>query len=583
MISQYTALASGNIKNNVVVFSDFIINQIKFPDKAEKKLIITSSGLTPLPDDFGTLSKTSTRNYDKDKLNDIEELNLNYVSFNDDGTITYPSFPEIKKQYSGIFYVENGLKRIESDIDKLKLHNPFHDIYVIPIKSDPTNPDGDGDKVVDGVDLRPLTYIPNFENLDLDSEEIAWYYNIRIDVIPDTDEHGNKITANNRENTVTEYYFNEYVAPRYPNQLYSEWAKSTYGLSDNEIYFQKTYDQIILGNGYEGEVTILGIAGSIIVGLTHFGIVCDIRDLTIDLAQFDCDKGLKQGKDWYLQAIPDFISVIPIAGDICKGTDDVLSSLSKTDASKIVNTVLESATDAQGKVVKSADEVSRIISDEAAAIAKQVDYNNIDEIIDVADDAASEASAKIANEAIKQSELIGDSGRFIDDVLEADYQKYVNKKKDLGKPYRKRLDWKERVDNFLGNKMIKRGNDFNHKAVTEKWYPYNEVVLENKKRLDSYVPPSLSDTGRGKIISRKATDLEDIQEATFRKYLAEFESKYSRGTKINSPKYGDELKGEILQGDYYLEIPSSNMYFADIEHYKDIAREYGVEIIFRNE
>lgn len=397
-LSQYTALASGNIKNNVVVFSDFIINQIKFPDKAEKKLIITSSGLTPLPDDFGTLSKTSTSNYDKDKLNDIEELNLNYVSFNDDGTITYPSFPEIKKQYSGIFYVENGLKRIESDIDKLKLHNPFHDIYVIPIKSDPTNPDGDGDKVVDGVDLRPLTYIPNFENLDLDSEEIAWYYNIRIDVIPDTDEHGNKITANNRENTVTEYYFNEYVAPRYPNQLYSEWAQATYGLSDNEIYFQKTYDQIILGNGYEGEVTILGIAGSIIVGLTPFGIVCDIRDLTIDLAQFDCDKGLKQGKDWYLQAIPDFIGILPLAGDICKGAGESLSALSKTDASKVVGEVIEAATDSSGRIVKSSDEIVQGIKEEAEVIAKQVDYDKLDEIVDVAEDTASEASAKIAKE-----------------------------------------------------------------------------------------------------------------------------------------------------------------------------------------
>lgn len=581
-LSQYTSLASGNLKNNPIVFSDFIINQIRFPEKAEKKLIITSSGLTPLPDDFGDLSRTSIRDYDNDKLKDVEEIDFEYVSFNDDGTIIYPSFPEMQKIYKGIFYVENGLKRLAEDIDTNE-HNPFRNIYVLPIKSDPTNPDGDGDKVVDSVDLRPLTYIPNFVNLDLDSDTIAWYYNIRKEIIPYVDEHGRIIDKNNRENTVTEYYFEEYISPRYHDKTYHEWAQSTYGISDREIYFQKSYDQIILGNGYEGEITILGTAGSIIVGFTHFGIVCDIRDLTIDLAQFDCDKGLKQGKDWYLQAIPDFISVIPIAGDICKGTDDVLSSLSKTDASKIVNTVLESATDAQGKVVKSADEVSRIISDEAAAIAKQVDYNNIDEIIDVADDAASEASAKIANEAIKQSELIGDSGRFIDDVLEADYQKYVNKKKDLGKPYRKRLDWKERVDNFLGNKMIKRGNDFNHKAVTEKWYPYNEVVLENKKRLDSYVPPSLSDTGRGKIISRKATDLEDIQEATFRKYLAEFESKYSRGTKINSPKYGDELKGEILKGDYYLEIPSSNMYFADIEHYKDIAREYGVEIIFRNE
>lgn len=587
-LSQYTALASGNIKNNVVVFSDFIINQIKFPDKAEKKLIITSSGLTPLPDDFGTLSKTSTSNYDKDKLNDIEELNLNYVSFNDDGTITYPSFPEIKKQYSGIFYVENGLKRIESDIDKLKLHNPFHDIYVIPIKSDPTNPDGDGDKVVDGVDLRPLTYIPNFENLDLDSEEIAWYYNIRIDVIPETDEHGNNITANNRENTVTKYYFNEYVAPRYPDQLYSDWAKSTYGLSDNEIYFQKTYDQIILGNGYEGEVTILGIAGSIIIGLTPFGIVCDIRDLTIDLAQFDCDKGLKQGKDWYLQAIPDFIGILPLAGDICKGAGESLSALSKSDATKLVGKELLGATDSSGKVVKSADEIIENLNKESQAIVTEYGYKNTDEIIDVVNDTPSKASARIANESIKQSELIGDSGRFIDDALEADYQKYLKRKNREGGTPRDRLDWKQESDYWKYDSPTARGNNYNTKARKESPTIYHEIHLANGKRLDSYDPEN------GLIISRKATHLNDINQSTFETYLREMTIKYAPGTKIRSDKYKDivevgdyklaPIDGETLKGTLCLEIPSSNKQFEKIDEYIEIARsEYNITIIFRDE
>lgn len=396
-LSQYTSLASGNLKNNPIVFSDFIINQIRFPEKAEKKLIITSSGLTPLPDDFGDLSRTSIRDYDNDKLKDVEEIDFEYVSFNDDGTIIYPSFPEMQKIYKGIFYVEKGLKRLEEDIDTNE-HNPFRNIYVLPIKSDPTNPDGDGDKVVDSVDLRPLTYIPNFVNLDLDSDTIAWYYNIRKEIIPYVDEHGRIIDKNNRENTVTEYYFEEYISPRYHDKTYHEWAQSTYGISDREIYFQKSYDQIILGNGYEGEITILGTAGSIIVGFTHFGIVCDIRDLTIDLAQFDCDKGLKQGKDWYLQAIPDFIGILPLAGDIYKGAGESLSALSKTDASKVVGEVIEAATDSSGRIVKSSDEIVQGIKEESEVIAKQVDYDKLDEIVDVAEDTASEASAKIAKE-----------------------------------------------------------------------------------------------------------------------------------------------------------------------------------------
>lgn len=417
-LSQYTALASGNIKNNVVVFSDFIINQIKFPDKAEKKLIITSSGLTPLPDDFGTLSKTSTSNYDKDKLNDIEELNLNYVSFNDDGTITYPSFPEIKKQYSGIFYVENGLKRIESDIDKLKLHNPFHDIYVIPIKSDPTNPDGDGDKVVDGVDLRPLKYIPNFENSNLDSDTIAWYYNIRADVIPLDDENGNKITANNKENTVTEYYFYEYIAPRYPDRTFHEWATETYGLSDKEIYFQKSYDQMILGNGYEGEVTLLGTVGSIIIGVSPFGIICDARDLTIDIEQFDKDKGLHQDKEWYLQAIPDFIGILPLAGDIYKGAGESLSALSKTDATKIVNYAISEAVDESGNLTKNADEIIEVIKNDTEEILKYTDYKKTDDLFEVVGQSSSEQSANAAKNALKKESEILEEAKILDDAVD---------------------------------------------------------------------------------------------------------------------------------------------------------------------
>ena len=50
-----------------------------------------------------------------------------------------------------------------------------------------------------------------------------------------------------------------------------------------------------------------------------------------------------------------------------------------------------------------------------------------------------------------------------------------------------------------------RGNAFNKKSVVEEWYPCNEVHLSNGKRLDSYDPI------KGEIVSRKATDLADIE------------------------------------------------------------------------
>ncbi|MBK6525571.1 MAG: hypothetical protein IPG07_08465 [Crocinitomicaceae bacterium] len=56
---------------------------------------------------------------------------------------------------------------------------------------------------------------------------------------------------------------------------------------------------------------------------------------------------------------------------------------------------------------------------------------------------------------------------------------------------------------------FKRGNDFNRKARNV--YTYNEIVLTNGKRLDSYIPGD-------KIISRKATDIANITEQTWRNY-----------------------------------------------------------------
>ena len=107
------------------------------------------------------------------------------------------------------------------------------------------------------------------------------------------------------------------------------------------------------------------------------------------------------------------------------------------------------------------------------------------------------------------------------------------------------------------------------------------IHLENGKRLDSYIPPTMDK--KGMIISRKATDLESIELSTFESYLKEMKNKYSAGIKIRSDKYKNQLDGKKLEGDLYLEIPESNKSFNQIEDYKKIAKEYDVEIIFLKE
>ena len=179
-------------------------------------------------------------------------------------------------------------------------------------------------------------------------------------------------------------------------------------------------------------------------------------------------------------------------------------------------------------------------------------------------------------------QLLSKEGKFIDNALEQDYQKYLARKSKESKSARDRLSWKEERDYWLYDSPMARGNKFNKKAIDNDWYLYNEVTLENGKRLDSYTPPM--NGVEGKIVSRKATNLEEIELSTFEDYLKEIKAKYPIGAKINAPKYGDELKGKVLEGKHYLEIPESNKSFGKLQEYIDLAKnKYDIEIIFRAE
>jgi hypothetical protein len=173
--------------------------------------------------------------------------------------------------------------------------------------------------------------------------------------------------------------------------------------------------------------------------------------------------------------------------------------------------------------------------------------------------------------------LLSSEGKFIDRELEASYQKYLSRKASEGKTLRDRLDWKETRDYWLNDSPMARGNAFNNTAVNERWYDYNEVNLSNGKRLDSYDPI------KGEIISRKATNLADVELSTFETYLKELNKKYPEGTIIRSNKYR-EIDGQPLKGTQILEIPASNKKFSEIQEYIDLAKnKYGVTIRFREE
>ena len=74
-------------------------------------------------------------------------------------------------------------------------------------------------------------------------------------------------------------------------------------------------------------------------------------------------------------------------------------------------------------------------------------------------------------------------------------------------------------------------------------------ILGRYTRLDSYNPNS------GDIVSRKYTQLSNINEATAIKYINEAVSKYPAGAVITNVPSSGTLAGKRLVGDLILEIP----------------------------
>ena len=209
-------------------------------------------------------------------------------------------------------------------------------------------------------------------------------------------------------------------------------------------------------------------------------------------------------------------------------------------------------------------------------IAKTAD--KVDDVAKGAKEAAEQAGKKVGKEFSKEAveELLDGDGVFKNAELEERYQEYVVRNTNRGRRVSDRLTWKQDSDFFTQNSPIARGNRFDETVQERKTYPHHEVNLENGKRLDSYDPTA------GEIISRKATDLDKIQEETFRGYLQELQNKYSVGEIIRSNKY-PEIDGLKLEGKHILEIPDSNKHLPDIEKFKEIAKEYGVELRFTKE
>ncbi|MBW8362130.1 MAG: hypothetical protein K0M56_08100 [Kaistella sp.] len=185
--------------------------------------------------------------------------------------------------------------------------------------------------------------------------------------------------------------------------------------------------------------------------------------------------------------------------------------------------------------------------------------------------------------------------KLVKEFGEADFEDRLDEVIDFAKRSKKQqreIDWQK------VRKLFIRGNKFN-KKLKDLWppkYKFHEVTIEHptlkytsgpnkgkpvRFRLDSYDPD---------IISRKATDLDNIQIDTFSSYISELKKKYPVGAKIVAQD--PDIRGHQLIGNLKLEIPSSNLKskkLLEFLEYDKVTKKYyskidkNIEVLFHPE
>lgn len=144
---------------------------------------------------------------DKDGLTDYKEINFgcNLIKF-ENGIVTLPTYGACVDYKSELTYVERGLNRFGDVIisDKSFLDYVYETVRVLPIVSDPTSEDGDGDGLLDGKALSlPISDTENNHNtkiiapqdpnpLKTDGPDGVWRKHIEIQEKEVATEYNNK-------------------------------------------------------------------------------------------------------------------------------------------------------------------------------------------------------------------------------------------------------------------------------------------------------------------------------------------------------------------------------------------------------
>ncbi|TWM27109.1 hypothetical protein CHCC14821_1515 [Bacillus paralicheniformis] len=172
------------------------------------------------------------------------------------------------------------------------------------------------------------------------------------------------------------------------------------------------------------------------------------------------------------------------------------------------------------------------LNNESFAIKKQF-AKSADALSDIARGAEAGAGGTLVRKGSNYSAHVNDAHKASKAKMQDSIQR-VEKEIEAGKSVSKGTGdvtpKKKSVPDWLKERW-EAGNNFNKENRPR--YPYNEVELEAKEVggkkyvVDSYAPNK-------EIVSRKFTQLSEVQEKTAKSYLNEITKKYSSGSKISN-------------------------------------------------
>ncbi len=437
----YALLSTGACEEAVIGngrfnFEDFIIREI-FGEHENEYPIISAVGWkrinldAPITEEYRNhslviendpslrydiISNYELADTDCDELFDFEEIMFetrdgnDLISFDSSGNAVLPNFEDCTGALPWnrrIFYVEEGLRRY-ADVAK------FQDLYklrVLPIKSDPTSEDSDGDDIADEeetfIGTSCLSNDTDKDGLDDCTEYVNWYD--PLDPNPDGD-------------------------------IYSDYEEFINGTNPYAVDFTaEAWAAEFLKGVIEGdfieEPSIPALVGQIAGGIAPgVGTIADVRDTIVNASR----------GDWGMAAMS-AVGIVPVGGDLTKTAANITQFIAKKgdDASQIAELIItfskrSSTTFSRSRASISFDDLTKIVP-----------ASSLDELIE----AFGKSNKKISREFYLQvAEVAKKEGKKIPTILDDFPEAAIkNVETDLWE-----LGWFERgdeIDRLLKNNL----------------------------------------------------------------------------------------------------------------------------------